>query len=69
MDLMVQNLILCNLFPTIVLIEANDLSDKISVFKTQRIIVKINMLKFSIQDLKYGILYKTFKPQATAVIK
>jgi len=43
--------------------------DKMSVFKMKSIIVKIDSLKFSIQDSNYGILYKTFKPQATTLIK
>jgi hypothetical protein len=37
--------------------------------KIKSIIVKIDSLKFSIQNLNYGILYKTFRPQATTLIK
>jgi len=43
--------------------------DKSSVFTVERVRVKVGSLKFSIRDSKHDLLYKTFKPLATRLIK
>ncbi|KAJ6548106.1 hypothetical protein DFH09DRAFT_1504573 [Mycena vulgaris] len=43
--------------------------DTRSVFSVARVRVKVGSLKFSIRDTKHDLLYKTFKPLATRLIK
>ncbi|KAJ7494254.1 hypothetical protein B0H11DRAFT_930182 [Mycena galericulata] len=43
--------------------------DTRSVFRVGRVRVKVGSLKFSIRDSKHDLLYKTFKPLATRLIK
>ncbi|KAJ7689809.1 hypothetical protein B0H17DRAFT_602201 [Mycena rosella] len=43
--------------------------DTRSVFNVSRVRVKVGSLKFSIRDTKHDLLYKTFKPLATRLIK
>ncbi|KAJ7753393.1 hypothetical protein DFH07DRAFT_886813 [Mycena maculata] len=43
--------------------------DSSSVFSVGRVRVKVGSLKFSIRDTKHDLLYKTFKPLATRLIK
>lgn len=48
------------------LVSAN--KDTSSVLKVKSVHVKVDLLGFSIRDLKHGILYKTLYPLATAPI-
>lgn len=43
--------------------------DKSSVFKVKDVHVKVDTLKFSIRDSKHDLLYKTFRPLATGLVK
>ncbi|KAF9235766.1 hypothetical protein BU15DRAFT_89476 [Melanogaster broomeanus] len=43
--------------------------DRSSVFKVERVRVKVSSLKFSIRESKHDLLYKTLKPLATGLIK
>ncbi|KAG5640527.1 hypothetical protein DXG03_008215 [Asterophora parasitica] len=43
--------------------------DRSSVFKVQKVHVKVDSLKFSIRDSKHDFLYKTLKPLATGLVK
>lgn len=43
--------------------------DNSSVFKVKDVNVKIDTLKFSIRDSKHDLLYKTFRPLATGLVK
>lgn len=43
--------------------------DQSSVFKVKDVNVKIDTLKFSIRDSKHDLLYKTFRPLATGLVK
>ena len=40
-----------------------------SVFKVKSVAVKVDSLKSSIRDSKHDLVYETFKPLATALIK
>ncbi|KAJ6568810.1 hypothetical protein B0H19DRAFT_1256521 [Mycena capillaripes] len=40
-----------------------------SEFSVTRVRVKVGSLKFSIRDTKHDLIYKTFKPLATRLIK
>jgi len=51
---------------TVTLTSSNDTS---SVFSVGRVRVNVGTLKFSIRDSKHDLLYKTFKPLATRLIK
>ncbi|KAJ6567019.1 hypothetical protein B0H19DRAFT_716873 [Mycena capillaripes] len=51
---------------TVTLTSSKDTS---SVFSVARVRVKVGSLKFSIRDTKHDLLYKTFKPLATRLIK
>ncbi|KAJ7155963.1 hypothetical protein C8R43DRAFT_1125867 [Mycena crocata] len=51
---------------TVTLTSSKDTS---SVFSVGRVRVKVGSLKFSIRDTKHDLLYKTFKPLATRLIK
>jgi hypothetical protein len=44
-------------------------NDKSSVFKVKDVDAKLDTLKFSIRNSKHGLLYKTFKPLATGLMK
>jgi len=51
---------------TVTLTSSNDTR---SVFSVGRVRVNVGSLKFSIRDSKHDLLYKTFKPLATRLIK
>ncbi|KAJ6630404.1 hypothetical protein B0H10DRAFT_2160322 [Mycena sp. CBHHK59/15] len=51
---------------TVTLTSSKDTS---SVFRVKRVRVKVGSLKFSIRDSKHDLLYKTFKPLATGLVK
>ncbi|KAJ7232032.1 hypothetical protein B0H12DRAFT_1204987 [Mycena haematopus] len=52
-----------------VVLGGDGLTDTTSVFNVARVRVKVGSLKFRIRDSKHDLLYKTFKPLATRLIK